>query len=73
MDVGPREILLTVAAVAHLFGAERLPEIARSLGRARTELRKGLEEGERSASKPDSAEPDEGQVEQDRLAPGPGA
>ena len=70
--IGPGEILLIVAAIALLFGANRLPEIARSLGRARSEFRKGLEEGEGPASERDSAEPDEGQVEADRLPPGPG-
>lgn len=78
-SLGPGEILLIVAAIALLFGAKRLPEVARSLGRARTEFRKGLEEGERSVSpkpepaKPDSAKPDEGQVEPDGLTPGHGA
>jgi sec-independent protein translocase protein TatA len=70
MDVGPGEILLILVAIALLFGAKRLPELARSLGRARTEFRKGLEEGERSGSA-DSAKPDEGQVEPKRLPPGP--
>ena len=67
MDLGPGEILLILVAIALLFGAKRLPEFARSLGRARTEFRKGLEEGERS----DSAKPDEGQVEPKRLPSGP--
>jgi sec-independent protein translocase protein TatA len=70
MDLGPGEILLILVAIALLFGAKRLPEFARSLGRARTEFRKGLEEGERSA---DSAKPDEGHVETKRLTSGPDA
>jgi sec-independent protein translocase protein TatA len=69
MDVGPGEIIMILVAIALLFGAKRLPEFARSLGRAKTEFRKGLEEGERS----DSAKPDEGHVETKGLMPGPDA
>ena len=81
-SLGPGEILLIVAAIALLFGAKRLPEVARSLGRARSEFRKGLEEGERSAASnpsegqaqpPASPQPDEGQVGPDQLTPGPGS
>jgi sec-independent protein translocase protein TatA len=64
MDIGPGEILLILVAIAVLFGAKRLPELARSLGRARTEFRKGLEEEPQTRS----AEPDEGQRVQGRGA-----
>ncbi|MGH2703726.1 MAG: twin-arginine translocase TatA/TatE family subunit [Actinomycetota bacterium] len=50
MDVGPGELLLVLAVVALLFGAKKLPELARSLGRAKAEFRKGIEEGEDSGS-----------------------
>lgn len=56
MDVGAGEILLILVAVAVLFGAKRLPELARSLGRARTEFCRGLEEEPETGS----AKPDEG-------------
>jgi sec-independent protein translocase protein TatA len=79
MDLGPGEILLIVAAIAVLFGAKRLPEIARSLGRARSEFLEGLREGEHPGSGPTgpagpgSAQPGERQIGQDELGPGSGA
>jgi sec-independent protein translocase protein TatA len=42
---GPLEILLIVIALLLLFGARRIPEIARSLGQALREFRKGLKDG----------------------------
>lgn len=45
-NFGPGEILLVVGAVVLLFGAKRLPEIARSLGKAKNEFRKGLRESD---------------------------
>ncbi len=44
--MGPGEIALIVGAIVVLFGAKRLPEIARSVGKAKGEFKKGLEEGE---------------------------
>jgi len=37
--------VVAVIAVAVLFGAKRLPEMARSVGRAQGEFRKGVREG----------------------------
>ena len=39
-SLGAGEILLVLAAVLLLFGAERLPGIARALGRALNEMRR---------------------------------
>ena len=39
------EFLLVLAVVALLFGAKKLPELARSLGQASKEFRKGIELG----------------------------
>ena len=47
MRPGPWQILICIAVVARLFGAKKIPEIARSLGRAKSEFKKGLLEGER--------------------------
>lgn len=46
MRPGPWQILICILVVAVLFGANKIPEIARSLGRAKGEFRKGLLEGE---------------------------
>ncbi len=43
--LGLGEILIILAVVLLLFGAKRLPEIARSLGRSSNEFKKGLKVG----------------------------
>jgi sec-independent protein translocase protein TatA len=39
------EALLVLAVIALLFGGSRLPHLARSLGSAKSEFEKGLQEG----------------------------
>ena len=48
-DLGLPEILIVLAVFMLLFGAKKLPELARSLGRSSTEFRKGLKEGGKDA------------------------
>jgi sec-independent protein translocase protein TatA len=43
-SIGAAEILLILAVLILLFGARKLPELARSLGKSARELRKGMEE-----------------------------
>ena len=53
MDLfGSGGVILVVLALV-LFGANKLPEVARSLGRSQGEFRKGLREGQLD----DEAEP----------------
>ena len=47
MAWGPWQIILVVALIVLLFGSKKLPELARSLGTAKGEFKKGTEEGER--------------------------
>lgn len=44
-SVGPTEILIVLGIVVLLFGAKKLPELARSVGRSSSEFRKGVQEG----------------------------
>jgi sec-independent protein translocase protein TatA len=44
-SIGPLELVIILAVVLLLFGAKRLPEMARSLGRSSREFKKGLKEG----------------------------
>jgi len=43
--VGPEWIVVGVIAVAVLFGAKKIPEMARSVGRAQGEFKRGIREG----------------------------
>ena len=46
MNIGWPEILLILLVVLLLFGAKRLPDLARSLGKSLREFKKGREEGD---------------------------
>ena len=50
MSIGWPEIILILLVVLLLFGAKRLPELSRSLGKSLGEFRKGREEAERELS-----------------------
>ena len=61
MTGGP-ELWIIIALVVVLFGGSRLPKIARNLGRAQGELKKGLSEGNAEVSK--DPKPDTGTTPQ---------
>jgi sec-independent protein translocase protein TatA len=44
------EFLLVLAVVALLFGSKKLPELARGIGQAAKEFRKGVDEDSADAS-----------------------
>jgi sec-independent protein translocase protein TatA len=48
MSLGIAELLVILAIVFLLFGATRLPKLARSMGEARREFRKGSTESDDS-------------------------
>ncbi|MEX2202958.1 MAG: twin-arginine translocase TatA/TatE family subunit [Actinomycetota bacterium] len=45
-SVGPLEIAIVVGIIILFFGAKKLPELARSIGRSSSEFKKGMSEGE---------------------------
>ncbi len=47
MAFGTMEIVLIVVVIIILFGANKIPELAKSLGKATGEFKKAKEEGER--------------------------
>jgi sec-independent protein translocase protein TatA len=44
-NIGGPEVLIVLVVVLLLFGAAKLPQLARSLGASAKEFRKGVEEG----------------------------
>ena len=66
MHLGPMEIALILIVILLIFGAKRIPEIARSLGRASQEYKKAKEDFLAEVNKP--AE-DAKAVESDKSAP----
>lgn len=56
--IGP-ELLIVLAVAALLFGSARLPQLARSLGSARSEFAKGVREGEGADAAPGPAAPED--------------
>ena len=46
-NVGPWQLIIVIAVIALLFGGKKIPELARSLGKAKGEFKKGLAEGEK--------------------------
>ena len=67
--MGPEWIVVGIIAVVVLFGAKKLPEMARNVGRAQGEFKKGIKEGNvdepadsdasRSPSRPSPSPPSE--------------
>jgi sec-independent protein translocase protein TatA len=46
MNLGPLELVVILAIVLLLFGAKKLPDLARSIGKSTREFKKGMNEGE---------------------------
>ena len=57
--IGPDTIIVAIVLViVLLFGGSRLPKLARGLGSASHEFRKGLEDGDKEAAHEDAAKKD---------------
>lgn len=55
VNLGAPELLIVLLVVLVLFGGAKLPKLARSMGQAQTEFKKGIKEG---VKLDDTAEPD---------------
>jgi sec-independent protein translocase protein TatA len=51
-NIGGPEVLVILVVVLLIFGATRLPQLARSLGASAKEFRKGIEEGVEDEEQP---------------------
>ena len=56
MPMGGTELLVILAIILLFFGAKRVPELARSLGKAKHEVHKGLEDAEAEEKEREKAE-----------------
>ena len=58
--LGAQELLVILVIVLVLFGANRLPQLARSLGSSLKEFKKGIDEGQAKASSVSPPNPERG-------------
>lgn len=52
----PPEIILVVVVILVLFGGSQLPKLARNLGKAQEEFKKGLSDGQKEAQQEKTTE-----------------
>lgn len=57
MNLGPTELIIVLVIVLVLFGGAKLPKLAKSLGEAQREFKKGSEEQEAGSDAPSDAGP----------------
>ncbi|HOV22083.1 MAG TPA: twin-arginine translocase TatA/TatE family subunit [Candidatus Ratteibacteria bacterium] len=55
-NIGAGELILILLIILLLFGAKRLPEIGRSIGKALGEFKKGLKETKEEIEKDEDTE-----------------
>jgi sec-independent protein translocase protein TatA len=72
VDVGPAELIIVLLIVLLIFGGAKLPKLARSMGQAAHEFRKGLAHGDDDAeAAPDQPETAEARTASDDAPPAP--
>jgi sec-independent protein translocase protein TatA len=52
MNFGPTEMIILLLVILLLFGGAKLPQLARSLGQAKSEFEKGSQEGKKKEAEP---------------------
>lgn len=58
MNLGPTELIIVLVIVLVLFGGAKLPKLAKSLGEAQREFKKGSEDDATSTSASTAADSD---------------
>jgi len=46
VNLGATELIIVLIVILVLFGGAKLPKLARSLGQAQSEFKKGIQEGD---------------------------
>ncbi|MFM8304175.1 MAG: twin-arginine translocase TatA/TatE family subunit [Actinomycetota bacterium] len=54
MNLGPTELIIVLLIVLLIFGGTKLPKLARSMGQAQKEFKKGLTDGAKDDDAPSS-------------------
>jgi sec-independent protein translocase protein TatA len=67
-SLGGPEVLIIVGVLVLLFGAKKLPELARSVGKSTSEFKKGIAEGESEAEPAPTSDEDETEKKADHKA-----
>lgn len=58
--IGPVEIILVLVVLLLLFGAKRIPEIARSLGKSLSQFKRGLRDADIDVDDTENSDDGEG-------------
>ncbi|MCU1370711.1 MAG: twin arginine-targeting protein translocase, TatA/E family [Ilumatobacteraceae bacterium] len=57
MSLGPPELLIVLVIVLVLFGGAKLPKLAKSLGEAQREFKKGQDDGDKPQAAAEAVPP----------------
>ena len=57
MDIGPPELLIVAVILLVLFGGSKIPQLARNLGKAKSELEAGMREGREGTASTEASTP----------------
>ena len=68
-NIGPQEMFILFLIIILLFGAKRIPEIGRSIGRGIQEFKKGMRDVESEINATDETEPPKPHVLEDPKKP----
>jgi sec-independent protein translocase protein TatA len=64
-------VIIAIVAIVVIFGAKKIPEIARSMGKAQSEFKKGMKEGADEIGEAPAPAPTQTQPEAQAPAPQP--
>jgi TatA/E family protein of Tat protein translocase len=67
--VGPEWIIVGLIAIGVLFGAKKIPEMARSVGKAQGEFKKGIREGAVEEQQAQQAQAQQAQTQAEPPSP----